>query len=96
MLSDKDLALRLLDVIEYLSLHNAALESVLEAKFAGQWQAYVQKLEENPTHRDTIHHKLEPLRELVLTAPDLNAAVRRIVEETGTDNPEAEGAAGAE
>jgi hypothetical protein len=96
MLSDKDLALRLLDVIEYLSLHNAALESVLEAKLTGQWQEYVQKLEENSVHRATIHQKLEPLRELVLTAPDLNAAVRRIVEETGTDNPEAEGAAGSE
>ena len=95
MLSDKDLALRLLDVIEYLSLHNAALESVLEAKFAGQWQSYVQTLEENPEHKETIHQKLEPLRELVLTAPDLNAAVRRIIESEG-DGQQAEDAAGAE
>ena len=83
MLSDKDLALRLLDVIEYLSLRNAALESVLETKFAGQWQEYVRTLEENPSHRATIHDKLEPLRELVLSAPDLNAAVRRIIESEG-------------
>jgi hypothetical protein len=96
MLSDKDLTLRLLDVIEYLSLRNAALESVLEAKFTGQWQAYVQTLEENPEHKATIHHKLEPLRELVLAAPDLNAAVRRIVEESGGESPHAEGAAGGE
>ncbi len=96
MLSDKDLALRLLDVIEYLSLRNAALESVLEAKFAGQWQDYVQTLEENPAHKATIHQKLEPLRELVLSAPDLNAAVRRIVEESGGDTTQADGAAGGE
>lgn len=95
MLSDKDLALRLLDVIEYLSLRNAALESVLEAKFAGQWQEYVQTLEENPAHRATIHQKLEPLRELVLSAPDLNAAVRRIIGSEG-DGQQAEGASGRE
>jgi hypothetical protein len=90
MLSDKDLALRLLDVIEYLSLHNAALESVLEGKFAGQWQTYVQRLEEKPEHRATIHQKLEPLRELVLSAPDLNAAVRHIVEDSGGENLDAD------
>jgi len=93
MLSDKELALRLLDVIEYLSLRNAALESVLEGKFSGQWQPYVEQLESNPEHRSTIHQKLEPLRELVLTAPDLNAAVRRIIESEG-DGQQAEGAAG--
>ncbi len=93
MLSDKDLALRLLDVIEYLSLRNAALESVLEAKLPGQWQVYVEQLESNPEHRATIHQKLEPLRELVLTAPDLNAAVRRIVE-SESDGQQAEGASG--
>jgi len=95
MLSDKDLALRLLDVIEYLTLRNAALESVLEGKFPGEWQPYVQKLEENPVHKDTIHQKMEPLRELVLTAPDLNAAVRRIVE-SEADGQQAEGATGSE
>ncbi len=93
MLSDKDLALRLLDVIEYLSLRNAALESVLEAKLSGQWQGYVEQLEANPAHRETIHQKLEPLRELVLTAPDLNAAVRRIIESEG-DGQQSEGATG--
>ena len=55
MLSDKELALRLLDVIEYLSLRNAALESVLEGKFQGQWQPYVDQLESNPEHKATIH-----------------------------------------
>ena len=93
MLSDKDLALRLLDVIEYLSLRNAALESVLEAKLSGQWQPYVEQLEANPAHRATIHQKLEPLRELGLTAPDLNAAVRRIIE-SEADGQQAEGASG--
>ena len=46
-----------------------------------------------PNHKATIHQKLEPLRELVLTAPDLNAAVRRIIESEG-DGQQAEGAAG--
>lgn len=95
MLSDKDLALRLLDVIEYLTLRNAALESVLETMFGPRWQPYVEKLEENPAHRATVHEKMEPLRELVLNAPDLNAAVRRIIE-AESDGPQAEDTAGGE
>lgn len=95
MLSDKDLALRLLDVVEYLTLRNAALESVLESMFGPRWQPYVQQLEENPTHKATIHEKLDPLRELVLSAPDLNAAVRRIVESEG-DGHQSEGTTGKE
>ena len=43
----------------------------------------MEQLESNPDHKATIHQKLEPLRELVLTAPDLNAAVRRIIQAEG-------------
>lgn len=91
MLTDKDLALRLLDWIEDLHLRNAALEAALEVLSAQDWRPYVEQLEKKPHHKATIHAKFEPFRELVLDAPDLTAAVRHMLEGLERIDPEEKG-----
>jgi hypothetical protein len=80
MLSDKEIALRLLDMIEDLIVQKLALESVLETLHGHQWDSTLKAMEHSAAGRATIHAKIEPLRQQVLDAPDLTATVRAILE----------------
>lgn len=88
MLSDKEIALRLLDMFEELIVQKLALESVLETLHGHDWDSTLKMMERSPDARAMIHAKIEPLRELVLSAPDLTSIVRGIVEGLEQINPE--------
>jgi hypothetical protein len=87
-LSDKEIALRLLDMIEELVVQKLALESVLEFLHGDEWDSVLRKMEQYAAVRDVIHAKTQPLRQRVLDAPDLSSVVREMVEGLERIDPE--------
>jgi hypothetical protein len=88
-LSDKDVALELLNWIEQLHRRIAALESALQLLVGTRynWQALAKSAEDSKVSKDVLHARFEPFRELVLHAPDLNSAVRKILEDSERIDP---------
>jgi hypothetical protein len=78
--SDKEIAMRLLDMIEQLLVQKNAREAVLEALHGEEWHRLVKKLEDRQDVKEVAYIKTASLRQQVLDAPDLTATVRAILE----------------
>jgi hypothetical protein len=90
MLTDKDLALQLIDQIEDLYLEISVLEAVLELKGVApeDLKQIYKHVKAQAKYRNSVHANLQPLRDAVLDAPDLTAAVRHMLEGLERIDPE--------
>ena len=80
MQTDKELALEFVDALEEMHYREIVYEAILNAFPAtSAWREHFDRELENQSHRAEIHKWFQPVREQVLNAPDLNAAVREIL-----------------
>ena len=78
--TDKDIALRLIDDLELYLCESAAFEIVLnELAESQEWKERVRRVLSDPTFRAKVHATTLPLRQLVLEARDVTAAVTEMV-----------------
>ncbi|MGA3101592.1 MAG: hypothetical protein ABSD61_07005 [Terracidiphilus sp.] len=90
LLTDKDLALRLVDWIESLLFDRTALEAMLESKGFADWESTLGQLKQQPKYQHYHAASLQQLRDVVLEAPDWSAAVRQLLdtlERNDTEGP---------
>ena len=87
-LTDKEIALKIVDILEDQVLQNVASEIAFEYLKVSGWQEFRQAFLEKPGPRKQVRSRLLVLREAVLDAPDLTSAVREIVEGFPKIDPE--------
>jgi hypothetical protein len=87
MISDKEIALELIDVIEEMHLREIVYEAVLNAVTEHDWKGTLAKALADESDRKKVHEKFQPLRESVLDAPDLTSVVRRMLDELDQGRP---------
>lgn len=81
MISDKEITLDLIDLIEEMHLREVFYETLLSTLVADyDWKGTLAEALANPSHRRRVHEKFQPLRDCVLDAPDLTTVVRRMIE----------------
>ncbi|MFI5115961.1 MAG: hypothetical protein ACHP8B_04610 [Terriglobales bacterium] len=92
VVTDEEIALKLIDALERLVLESSVLEILLdELTGSQQWRKRLDKIMSDPQRLEKVHAKLLPLREQVLDAPDLTAAVRHMLEGLERIDPEEKG-----
>jgi hypothetical protein len=84
MLTDKEIALSIIDALENLALDSAVYQIVLDEITKGlpqaNWRETFDLIRKDPRFESDAHARFVRLREAVLHAPDLSAAVRQILE----------------
>lgn len=88
MKTDKDIALELITLIEGLHLREVIYQTILGTVTDFDWQKALEKHETNGSYKQRVHEQFLPLREQVLNAPDLTAAVRDMLNFDLPDPPD--------
>jgi hypothetical protein len=88
-LTDKEIGLRFLDHIEDFLIQTGLLQSILGRHVPNWKQEYSRLLDRGKEGaRNLAHQQLEPLRDLILQAPDLSSVVEQLLKDIPKNDPE--------
>jgi hypothetical protein len=79
MQTDKEFAMRIVDQLEEYYLRCTLMETILDASKVSGWRKQFAGLFPDPEIRGIVHKQFDPVRNAVLDAPDLTAAVREML-----------------
>jgi hypothetical protein len=91
MQTDKEIAIELIDALEEMHYREIIYEAVLGAIAPPDWRKYFDQAVKKGDHREEVRGWFLPMRERVLDAPDLTAAVREMLEGLERIDPEDSG-----
>lgn len=87
-LTDKEIALQLLQLMEDLMVRQVLLQIMLQRRDPDWQQKYQKQLEQNDSAaREAIRPHLERARTLLLEAPDLTSVVEQLLRDIPRSDP---------
>ena len=88
MKSDKELAIDLVDWLEYYVIRASILEALLANSNVKGWRESAAYLAASEGARTLIHDQFALWRDTILTSPDVTAVAREILGSLSQQNPE--------
>jgi hypothetical protein len=86
--SDKELAIDLVDWLEYYVIRVSILEALLTNSNVKDWRESTAYLAASQGARSLIHEQFALWRDTILTSPDVTAVAREILGSLSQQNPE--------
>jgi hypothetical protein len=88
MKTDKEFALDLVGWLEHYMLRVSILEHLLENSDVKDWREKAARMATNQGARSLVHEQFVMWRDTILTAPDVTAVAREILESLSQPPPE--------
>jgi hypothetical protein len=87
MKTDKELAMQLVDFPEEYYRRNTLMQLILDTSKVPGWRQRFAEVFPDPEIKETVRKIFQPVRDRILDAPDLTAAVREMLKDIPRTGP---------